>query len=187
MLLPPALGFSPHPPVSVYGTGPYRTIAAFLDGRSTRFATLMFAPPHAFGLHGGFASHAPPALVPGSPSPGRASLPCPHSSVRTGYRNLHLLSIDYVFRPRLRPRLTQGRSALPWKPWIFGRKDSHLSLATHSGILSSCTSTAPSGTASPLQECSSTNAYAFHGFGVVFQPRTFSAQDLSTSELLRTL
>ena len=26
-----------------------------------------------------------------------------------------------------------------------------------------------------------------HGFGVVFQPRTFSAQDLSTSELLRTL
>ena len=26
-----------------------------------------------------------------------------------------------------------------------------------------------------------------HSFGVVFQPRTFSAQDLSTSELLRTL
>ena len=31
MLLPPALGFSPHPPVSVYGTGVYHTIAAFLD------------------------------------------------------------------------------------------------------------------------------------------------------------
>ena len=28
---------------------------------------------------------------------------------------------------------------------------------------------------------------ASHGFGGVFQPRTFSAQDLSTSELLRTL
>ena len=27
----------------------------------------------------------------------------------------------------------------------------------------------------------------FHSFGVVFQPRTFSAQGLSTSELLRTL
>ena len=39
--------------------------------------------------------------------------------------------------------LTQGRSALPWKPWIFGRKDSHLPLATHSGILSSDISTAP--------------------------------------------
>ena len=31
MLLPPALGFSPHPPVSVYGTGICHTIAAFLD------------------------------------------------------------------------------------------------------------------------------------------------------------
>ena len=30
MLLPPALGFSPHPPVSVYGTGTRYTIAAFL-------------------------------------------------------------------------------------------------------------------------------------------------------------
>ena len=29
--------------------------------------------------------------------------------------------------------------------------------------------------------------HASRGFGVVFQPRTFSAQDLSTSELLRTL
>ena len=39
--------------------------------------------------------------------------------------------------------LTQSRSALLWKPWIFGRKDSHLPLATHSGILSSIQSTAP--------------------------------------------
>ncbi len=30
MLLPSALGFSPHPPVSVYGTGAIQTIAAFL-------------------------------------------------------------------------------------------------------------------------------------------------------------
>ena len=34
MLLPPALGFSPHLPVSVYGTGTYHTIAAFLDSRN---------------------------------------------------------------------------------------------------------------------------------------------------------
>ena len=34
MLLPPALGFSPHLPVSVYGTGMYHTIAAFLDSRN---------------------------------------------------------------------------------------------------------------------------------------------------------
>ena len=35
MLLPSALGFSPHPPVSVYGTGIIQTIAAFLDARLT--------------------------------------------------------------------------------------------------------------------------------------------------------
>ena len=39
MLLPPALGFSPHPPVSVYGTGIIYTIAAFLGTRSAYFAT----------------------------------------------------------------------------------------------------------------------------------------------------
>ena len=95
--------------------------------------------------------------LPGAPSPGYALHMCPHSSVARQYRNLNLLSIGYVFRPRLRPRLPQGRSALPWKPWIFGLKDSHLHLATHSGILSSWHSTAPSGTASSHQQCSSTN------------------------------
>ena len=39
MLLPSALGFSPHPPVSVYGTGTVQTIAAFLGSRLTRFPT----------------------------------------------------------------------------------------------------------------------------------------------------
>lgn len=41
MLLPPALGFSPHPPVSVYGTGTYYTIAAFLDSPYTNFPTFV--------------------------------------------------------------------------------------------------------------------------------------------------
>ena len=40
MLLPSALGFSPHLPVSVYGTGTVQTIAAFLGSRLTRFPTL---------------------------------------------------------------------------------------------------------------------------------------------------
>ena len=38
-LLPPALGSSPHPPVSVYGTGTYEAIAAFLDSQLTGFPT----------------------------------------------------------------------------------------------------------------------------------------------------
>ena len=41
MLLPSALGFSPHPPVSVYGTGTYHTIAAFLGTWLTCFATFI--------------------------------------------------------------------------------------------------------------------------------------------------
>ena len=109
-----------------------------------------FAPHHVFGLPGGFASLTPLPFVPVFPFPAYAFHMRPHSSVYMWYRNLNLLSIGYVFRPLLRPRLTQSRSALLWKPWIFGREDSHLSLATHSGILSSYPSTAPSGTASSV-------------------------------------
>ena len=157
MLLPPALGFSPHPPVSVYGTGTNHTIAAFLDSWNHALPYFYFGPHHAFGLPDGFSCQTPTSLAPVFSFPGCTVLLCPHSSDDSQYRNLNLLSIDYVFRPRLRPRLTQSRSALLWKPWIFGHKDSHLILATHSGILSSIKSTAPSGTASPLMQCSSTN------------------------------
>ena len=149
---------------------------------------LYLAPLNVFGLKDGFASPSPTSLAPVFPFPAHALHMRPHSSVMLQYRNLCLLSIGYVFLPLLRSRLTQSRSALLCKPWIFGRKDSHLTLATHSGILSSYPSTTPFGMASTvlrmlLYQCITT----FLSFGVVFQPRTFSAQDLSTSELLRTL
>ena len=104
---------------------------------------LFFGPRHTFDLCGGFSSHTSIVLAPVFSFPALSYLPCHYSSVHYGCRNLNLLSIDYAFLPRLRPRLTQGRSALPWKPWIFGPEDSHFSLATHSGILSSYPSTAP--------------------------------------------
>ena len=116
-----------------------------------------FAPYHAFGLIDGFAYQPPLSLTPVFPFPARVVHMRPHISDIWQYRNLNLLSIDYGSLPRLRPRLTQSRSALLWKPWIFGRKDSHLPLATHSGILSSKLSTAPFGTASSCFQCSSTN------------------------------
>ena len=119
-LLPPALGFSPHPPVSVYGTGTAYTIAAFLGSQLTYFPTLVRYTSRLQIMHGGFTYHTPTSLVPVFPFPGYALCLRPHSSVIQQYRNFNLLSIDYGFRPRLRPRLTQGRSALPWKPWIFG-------------------------------------------------------------------
>ena len=115
-----------------------------------------FAPSHGPALDAGFSLRPAPPLLPVFPFPAHASPMRPRSSGSAQYRNFHLLSIGYALRPRLRPRLTQGRSALPWKPWIFGRKDSHLPLATHSGILSSIQSTAPSGTASSRMQCSPT-------------------------------
>ena len=136
MLLPPALGFSPHPPVSVYGTGTWYTIAAFLGSRNRTL-------PYLCSVRVTDSDHEtdlPVSLLPCLPGalfPGCAVLLRPHSSDTMRYRNLNLLSIGYALKPRLRPRLTQGRSALPWKPWIFGLEDSHLHLATHSGILSS--------------------------------------------------
>ena len=92
---------------------------------------------YGLGLRDGFACLSPSPLPPVFPFPAHAHPMRPHSSVIQQCRNLHLLSIGYGSPPRLRPRLTQGRSALPWKPRISGRKDSHLTLATHSGILSS--------------------------------------------------
>ena len=50
MLLPSALGFSPHPPVSVYGTGTVRTIAAFLDGVDSETSLLEVRSPSRFTI-----------------------------------------------------------------------------------------------------------------------------------------
>ena len=156
MLLPPALGSSPHPPVSVYGTGAFSAIAAFLGTRSGRFPTSLSVRITGRLPCGGFSSRSAFPLTPVSSFPARPMLMRPRSSGCMQYRILNLLSIGYASRPRLRSRLSQGRSALPWKPWIFGLGDSHPHLATHSGILSSRSSTAPSGAASPERQCSPT-------------------------------
>ena len=114
MLLPSALGSSPHPPVSVYGTGSTYAIAAFLGGSYACFATLfsLLRPLRIPQL----ATAASLRFLPVFSFPAHASSPRPRSSDMYWCRNLNLLSIDYVFRPRLRSRLTQGRSALLWNP-----------------------------------------------------------------------
>ena len=112
--------------------------------------------------------------LPAAPCRGYALPLCPHSSDIQQYRNLNLLSIGYAFQPGLRPRLTQSRSALLWKPWIFGLEDSHLHLATHSGILSSICSTAPADAASSYMQCSSTTHLRDSSASVVcFSPGHF--------------
>ena len=66
------------------------------------------------------------------------------------------MCIDYAFRPRLSSRLTRGGRTFPRKPYIFGHYDSHAILATHSGILTSLTSTVASAPASPIRQRSPT-------------------------------
>ena len=55
-------------------------------------------------------------------------------------RNIDRVSIAYASRPRLRSRLTQGRTSLPWKPWVYGGYVFNVSLRysclhTHSYVL----------------------------------------------------
>ena len=54
-LLPSACGFSPHLPVSVYGTGTYHTIAAFLDSVDSETSLLLFSPHRTSSSRDGFA------------------------------------------------------------------------------------------------------------------------------------
>jgi hypothetical protein len=107
----------------------------------------------------------------------------------TRYRNINLLSIDYAFRPRLRPRLTLSRRTLLRKPWAIGGGDSHPSFVTHAGILTSHGSTAGSRrrftairTLSYRASCDAPAASE-----ASFSPVELSAPEHLTSELLRTL
>ena len=187
-LLPPALGFSPHPPVSVYGTGTYGAIAAFLDSMYPDFATYISLPvtPSAYCadlpaqrllcLDRSFLSRLP--LTPRVPtvlticSTGISTC-CPSAT-----------SSDLALGPDL-PRADQLYPGnLRYSAWRILTSISLLipafSLLNTPRILS-VTLRRVNNAPLPMQ------LPAFLSFGVVFQPRTFSAQDLSTSELLRTL
>ena len=66
------------------------------------------------------------------------------------------MCIGYAFRPRLSSRLTRSGRTFLLKPEAFGHYDSHIILATHSGILTSLKSTRASAHASPRRERSPT-------------------------------
>ena len=124
---------------------------------------------------------------PGLPSPGLISSHVSAYLNLRRLRNLYRMCIDYASRPRLSPRLTRSGRTFLLKPQSFGHYDSHIILATHSGILTSVQSTRASAHVSPRTQRSPTNPCGFPSFGVMFSPVTFSAQSHSTSELLRTL
>ena len=114
------------------------------------------------------------------------------SNAYNQYRNFHLLSIAYAFRPGLRSRLTLRGRAFLRNPWAFDGRDSHSPCATYANILACVVSSAPYGTPSSPTQRSSTGSIQLtcmlpRSFGIRFKPRKSSAQGLSTSELLRTL
>ena len=68
----------------------------------------------------------PYMLAPGLPTPGLPTFLRPSIALHDKYRNINLFPIDYVFRPRLRDRLTPGRLPLPGKPWVYGEYVFHI-------------------------------------------------------------
>ena len=146
-------------PFSVRAVCSFARSFSWKPASTTSVLIAMFHTHHAFGLQ-----HPD---LPGCPLPRLHQLfqplDCLAVSVTPSptdrYGNLHPLSIDYAFRPRLRPRLTQSGRTFLWKPWVSGAWDSHPRAATHTGILSSTRSTTPYGIASSL---SGTLPYHLH-------------------------
>ena len=95
-LLPLVLGFSPHLPVSVCGTGALVYAIAFLVSEHRGLPYFNFGP-----------------LRPGRPSPGFPYLKESLWFKCQRLRNFHRMCIDYAFRPRLSSRLTLGGRTFP--------------------------------------------------------------------------
>ena len=177
-VLSSALGFAPHPPVSV-------------------LVRIRCLPPQLF------SALPPRTSATNRPRPDESGNPHVLSwaaawknALRidrtTEGRSINLLSIDYAFQPRLRIRLTLGGFTVPRKPWVFGEQDSHLlyrySFRHNHFQVVQVSSPSPftrlerSPTPAWIQRI-----HTSRSFGCTLEPRSFSAQSLSTSELLRTL
>ena len=145
-LLPLVLGFSPHPPVSVCGTGTITLDSGFSrQCEITGFGTVISLLVTTRKLRAYLTTQISSSLERTFPAVRTDYPPAspPLCNEYRQYRNISLLSIGYAFRPRLRSRLTLGGRPFPRKPWIFDGKDSHFSLVTYSDILTTDTSTRP--------------------------------------------
>ena len=120
----------------------------------------------------------------------RAQTPCcvtPSSDACMQYRNFRLLSIAYACCLGLGPDLPWDDERCPGSLRLSVDTILTCLFATHTSILTSIRSSCPCGRPSTCMERSPTDACASRDFGSVLEPRIFSAQSLSTSELLRTL
>ena len=136
------LGFSPHPPVSVYGTGPIalRDIMIFLQvclpALSDRPKTL-----------GTVGFQSPYVLQPPIPSGGGSVTPRSHNILQCEYWNINQLVIRFPSRVPLSPRLTLIRLTLFRKPGVYGVNISIFIVVTYAYIFVSARSSGPRGSA----------------------------------------
>ena len=188
MLLPSALGFSPHPPVSVYGTGILQTIAAFLGSQLTCFPTCFRSASRLPFVHRILPNVQVPRLHRSFHSRLTLSFCVPTVLLQysTGISTCcpSTTSFDLALGPDL-PRADQLYSGN--LRYSAGRILTFLSLLIPAFSLLNSPRLLPV----PLRPVKNAPLPIYIrkslSFGSVFQPRTFSAQDLSTSELLRTL
>ena len=188
MLLPSALGFSPHPPVSVYGTGTVQTIAAFLDAWLTYFPTYSSVRITPLDCCADLPTQLLLCL--------RRSF---HSRLMLSTRVPTVLSYRSTGISTCYPSTTPFGLALgpdlPRADQLYSGNLRYSAgrILTFLSLLIPAFSLRCNPQLLPVLLRLASNAplpitlRQFLSFGSVFQPRTFSAQDLSTSELLRTL
>ena len=129
------LGFSPHPPVSVYGTGPIALneklifLQVWLPALSVRPKT-----------HGTVGFQSPYVLQPPIPSGGGSVTPRSQRIPQSEYRNINRFAIRFASRLLLSPRLTLIRLTLFRKPGVFGVNISIFIIVTYAYIFFSARS-----------------------------------------------
>ena len=190
-VFPRTLGSSPRLPVSVYGTGAFHLVRSF----SRQCGPSGFALPEG-SAPGQLSASCRGDLPPRRPAAFDAlfqsrarTAPCvtPSSNGSMRYRNFCLLSIAYACCLGLGPDLPWDDERCPGSLRLSVGQILTGRFATHTSILTSMRSSCPFGQPSTLMERSPTQPCGCRDFGSVLEPRIFSAQGLSTSELLRTL
>ena len=155
---------------------------------SSRTSLLNFTPHHVFPLMRGFSNASGTSLAPGSHSrlPLSARVPtvlsyhstgistcCPSATALALTLGPDLPRADQLYSGNLRYSAVRILTLLSLLIPAFSLPRSPQLLSVQLRLFKNA----------PLPTC----IRRFLSFGSVFQPRTFSAQDLSTSELLRTL
>ena len=150
------LGSSPHPPVSVYGTGrdALRDRVIFLQV----CLPALSAPPKLCGTVG---FQSPYALQRAIPSARGCVTSRSHALPRHECRNINRLSIGCASRLLLRSRLTLIRLTLFRKPGVFGVDISISIVVTYAYIFFSARSSRPHGPPSTLGGMLPYHAYRY--------------------------